>query len=62
MFEKFITEEYFGQKWQGKDSIPFYISGDIKTENGIEIQIKFNGAQIVVESTLEKLKKFGAIR
>lgn len=61
MFEKFITEEYFGQEWQGKDNTPFYISGDIKTENGAEIQIKFNGAQIVVESTLEKLKRLGAI-
>ena len=62
MFEKLIIEEYFGQKWQGKDNTPFYKSGDLITENGLEIQIKLNGAQIVVESTLEKLKKFGAVR
>lgn len=55
-FERLITTEYFGQKWE-KNNIPFYMSGDITTENGVEIQVKFEGAQIVCESTLEKLKR-----
>lgn len=41
MFEKAITE-YFGQTWT-KDNIPFTKQGDINV-NGIEIQIKFDGA------------------
>jgi hypothetical protein len=32
------------------------VSGDLEI-NGKQVQIKFNGAQIVVERTLEKLKK-----
>jgi len=45
-----------GVEFRGKDSVPFYVAGDLKL-NEKEIQIKFNGAQIVVETTLEKLKK-----
>ncbi len=43
-------------EWGGKDNKPFYMGGDINI-NGVEIQIKLNGAQIVVETTLENLKK-----
>lgn len=54
-FERIITEQY-GQTWGGKDSVPFYVAGDLNI-NGEEIQVKFNGAQIVVERTLKKLLK-----
>jgi len=54
-FERIISEMN-GIEFRGKDSEPFYIAGDLNI-NGKEIQIKFNGAQIVCEKTLEKLKK-----
>jgi hypothetical protein len=54
-FEKIISEMN-GQEFRGKDNVPFYVSGDLEI-NGKQVQIKFNGAQIVVERTLEKLKK-----
>lgn len=54
-FERVINE-LNGQEFRGKDNVPFYVSGDITIE-GKEIQIKFNGAQVVVERTLERLKK-----
>lgn len=54
-FERIITE-LNGQTFEGKDNVPFYVKGDLNV-NGKEIQVKFNGAQIVVERTLKKLKK-----
>jgi hypothetical protein len=54
-FEKVISEMN-GQEFRGKDNIPFYEAGDLEI-NGKQVQIKFNGAQIVVERTLKKLQK-----
>ena len=54
-FERIITE-LNGQTFEGKDSVPFYVKGDL-TINGKEVQVKFNVAQIVVERTLKRLKK-----
>lgn len=54
-FEKRISEK-FGIEYRGKDNIGFWVAGDLEID-GKQIQIKFNGAQIVVETTLEKLKK-----
>lgn len=54
-FERLISEMN-GQSFRGKDNIPFYIEGDLEID-GRQIQIKFNGAQIVVERTLKKLQK-----
>ena len=54
-FEK-IVSELNGQEFRGKDNVPFYVEGDLNI-NGKEVQIKLNGAQIVVERTLERLKK-----
>ena len=54
-FERLVHERN-GIEFKGKDNVPFYIQGDINL-NGKEIQIKFNGAQVVVERTLEKLKE-----
>lgn len=49
--------EYFGQPFRGKDNIGFWHDGDLTIE-GVKYQIKLNGAQIVVENTLETLKLF----
>ena len=54
-FERVISEMN-GIAFRGKDNEPFYKAGDLNI-NGKEIQIKFNGAQIVVERTLKKLQK-----
>ena len=58
MFEKLITEALTTDKWE-KDSIPFYMAGDIKL-NGENIQIKLNGAELTNEKCLTNmLKKMG---
>ena len=54
IFEKLITE-YFGQIWE-KDTIPFWIQGDINL-NGIEVQIKLDGATLMNTKQIEKFKK-----
>lgn len=58
-FEKLVNEMN-GKEFRGKDNVPFYMEGDIEI-NGKQVQIKFNGAQIVVERTLKKLQKMGKI-
>ena len=54
-FER-IVSEMNGQSFRGKDNVGFWVAGDLNIE-GREVQIKLNGAQIVVETTLERLKK-----
>lgn len=54
-FERLVYEKN-GQAYRGKDSVGFWVAGDINI-NGRELQVKFEGAQIVVETTLENLKK-----
>lgn len=54
-FERIITEKS-GQEFRGKDSVPFYMGGDLNI-NGKELQVKLEGAQIVVARTLENLKR-----
>ena len=54
-FERLISEMN-GQEFRGKENVGFWVEGDIEI-NGKQVQIKFNGAQIVVEKTLERLKK-----
>ena len=56
-FER-VVFEMNGQEFRGKDNIGFWVEGDIEI-NGKQIQVKFNGAQIVVETTLERLKRAG---
>jgi hypothetical protein len=34
-----------------KDSVPFHVQGDVVL-NGVQTQVKLNGAQVVMESTL----------
>lgn len=55
MFEKLIWERN-GMEFRGKDSVPFYKSGDI-TLDGKEIQIKYLHARICYDKVLTKLKK-----
>ena len=50
--ERIITETYTNEKWV-KDSIPFWISGDITFE-GKQIQIKFINGELTNEHTLHK--------
>ena len=54
-FERLIYQNN-NQIYRGKDNVGFWVAGDI-TINGKEVQVKLNGAQIVVENTLENLKK-----
>lgn len=49
-FEKFVTETLCGDVWV-KDSVPFHVQGDVVL-NGVQTQVKLNGAQVVMESTL----------
>ena len=53
-FERIITERA-GQTFRGKDSVGFWVAGDVEI-NGTQVQVKLNGAQIVVERTLHNLK------
>lgn len=55
MCEKAVYD-FFGQEWQGKDSVPFYKDGDI-TINNKRIQVKYERAQLVTEKTLVRLRE-----
>lgn len=56
-FEKWV-QNYYGQTMRDWDNIGFWKCGDINLD-GIEYQIKFQGAQFVVVSTLHHLQKCG---
>ena len=45
-----------GQAFRGKDSVGFWVSGDIEID-GKQVQVKLNGAQIAVFDTLKNLDK-----
>ena len=51
-FERIITETLTSELWV-KDSVPFYVKGDINV-NGEEIQIKLDGAELTNEKTLAR--------
>lgn len=53
-FERELTERWTGKPWS-KDSVPFWIAGDINV-NGTEIQIKLDGAELTNEKTLARLE------
>jgi hypothetical protein len=59
-FERIIYNRY-NQEFRGKDSTGFWKAGDIEID-GKQIQIKLNGAQIVVENTLQRLQKAQRVR
>ena len=52
-FERVITETLTGEAWE-KDSVPFWKAGDINW-NGVETQIKMDGAELTNERTLARL-------
>ena len=54
-FERLVSE-YYGIEYRGQDNVGFWVGGDLEV-NGEQIQVKFQGAQIVAEKTLERLKK-----
>ena len=54
MFEKLVYEMN-GQTFRGKDSVPFYKSGDI-TIDGKEIQVKYEWERICYDRALKKLR------
>ena len=54
-FERLVYE-LNGQTFRGKDNVPFNVAGDINID-GVEIQIKFQGARLTKANTLERLKK-----
>ena len=54
-FERIISEMN-GQEFRGKENVGFWVEGDLEID-GRQVQIKFNGAQIVVETTLKRLQK-----
>lgn len=51
-FEHYI-HDINGQHYE-KDHIPFYVMGDIEL-NGLQVQLKYDGATLVEEPTLMKL-------
>lgn len=52
-FERELTERWTPEKWV-KDSVPFWVKGDINV-NGVEIQVKLDGAELTNERTISKL-------
>lgn len=56
-FERFIYKSN-GQQFRGNDHVGFWVEGDINID-GIEYQIKLNGAQIVTFATLKNLQRAG---
>ena len=52
-FERELTERWAHETWV-KDSVPFWMAGDIRVD-GIEIQIKLDGAELTNEKILSRL-------
>ena len=52
-FERELTERWTNESWV-KDSVPFWVAGDIRV-NGVEIQVKLDGAELTNERTIAKL-------
>ena len=52
-FERELTERWTAETWV-KDSVPFWMAGDIQVD-GVEIQIKLDGAELTNEKLLARL-------
>lgn len=52
-FERELTERWTTETWV-KDSVPFWVKGDI-TVNGVEVQVKLDGAELTNERTLARI-------
>lgn len=51
--ERELTERWTAETWV-KDSVPFNVAGDIRVD-GVEIQVKLDGAELTNEKILAKL-------
>ena len=51
--ERVLTERWTTERWV-KDSVPFWMAGDIRVD-GVEIQIKLDGAELTNERILTKI-------
>jgi len=54
VFERIITETMTTETWV-KDSVPFWVQGDVVI-NGKQIQVKLNGAEMVTEKAINRIK------
>ena len=54
-FERLVCEMN-GLEFRGKDNVGFWVGGDVEID-GRQVQVKFQGAQIVAEKTLKNLQK-----
>ena len=52
-FERELTERWTAETWV-KDSVPFWVAGDIRVD-GVEIQVKLDGAELTNERTLGRI-------
>ena len=52
-FERELTERWTAETWV-KDSVPFWVAGDIRVD-GVEIQVKLDGAELTNERTLARV-------
>lgn len=52
-FERELTERWTAETWV-KDSVPFWVAGDIRVD-GVEVQVKLDGAELTNEKTLARL-------
>lgn len=52
-FERELTERWTAEEWV-KDSVPFWMAGDIRVD-GVEIQIKLDGAELTNEKILSRI-------
>ena len=50
-FERIVSESY-GIAWTGKNSVPFWVAGDINV-NGEEIQVKLQGGELTNSKAIE---------
>jgi len=51
-FERLVTERLTGERWE-KDSKPYWECGDIQL-NGVEVQVKLDGAELTNERVVLK--------
>ena len=52
-FERELTERWTSEAWV-KDSVPFWVAGDLRVD-GVEVQVKLDGAELTNERTLARL-------
>lgn len=54
IFEKLVTEQMFGQKWE-KDNVPYTDGGDVEVD-GVAFQIKFEKATFTNEKSMSLMQ------